>query len=827
MFSRRILVFVSFVLCLAGCAGGDKAPNAATQNAVVDNSDVVNFVADKTPMPDSNPWIDAANHEDAAAQFIMQMMYLDRIGDVAHMEAGAHVDDALDDSAMKKEMMRWRKYASDQNFVYAVLASNPSLFFEASGDQDEENVLSYEKSEDVRNWLEEAAKRGYGNSEYILGLIYWNGLGVTADKKKGFDLILRAADHGVVQAQYMIGMIYELGLERPVNRDKSMKWLNKAADAESSDAMFILAMKYADGIGVAKDLDKSAEIEKKNLKYHVWAMLHRDYSGKFDRVCSFRFDEGIIKNYFEDECGDGDGEYYPEVEDMTEEESLKFYENLELNHLAEYSLRYSIDYATARKWMQEAAKDTNHDHARMLLSQIYASSGCRGGVSVYEDGRLNPARDKEVTDMLQSAIDHQYPGAIFALGSYYHNNSDEESADARYRQALSLYEEAAKEGDKNACKVLGDVYRGIDSPSLSEALGIESDDKKAFEYHKMAGDVSAAYEAANVAEEHLNAGDDALAVEWYQKAIDLYMQDANSDKDSYETKEWSLAMASIYRKKNSPIYDLDKAMELYHKVLDGDGYKYVYPNALRKAALELGDIYKSGAGKIKKNKKLALEWYKRAIEAFGDAWVDCRDKHNKCDVSSAVSYFNAQPKADLIDAVENQIKLEKGRKPTEFFVVKSAYLPCKNNHYRCPDNTANLLKESVEKAVTGITAWSLAKNGKVDLDYIDNTFYELAVLFGESYNYRRKLSGYSPAYGAFAKDYDLMHKDNITLFYIWYLRQIPYAAADEFKKLESAKSWDDYMKEAKKAVDSNEKLKTGFGYDLFNNIQSFKDGLKP
>ena len=91
LISRRILCCFSLLLCLSGCAGGDKSPNAATQNVAQDNSDVVNFVADTSPMPDAKPWIDDANQGGVAAQFVMQMMYLDKIGDVSHLEDGQQV----------------------------------------------------------------------------------------------------------------------------------------------------------------------------------------------------------------------------------------------------------------------------------------------------------------------------------------------------------------------------------------------------------------------------------------------------------------------------------------------------------------------------------------------------------------------------------------------------------------------------------------------------------------------------------------------------------------------------------------------------------------
>ena len=142
-------------------------------------------------------------------------------------------------------MIRWRDAAFDANFELAMLATNPSVVYETSPlfSDDEENQKSI-------SWLKKAAARGYGNAEYILGLVYFNGIGTKQSKKKGFEFLVRAAAHGVINAYYAVGMIYEMGLNGKKDTDKSLYWLEKAVHFGSKDATFILAMKYFDGIDV-------------------------------------------------------------------------------------------------------------------------------------------------------------------------------------------------------------------------------------------------------------------------------------------------------------------------------------------------------------------------------------------------------------------------------------------------------------------------------------------------------------------------------------------------------------------------------------------------
>ena len=54
-------------------------------------------------------------------------------------------------------------------------------------------------------------------------------------------------------------------------------------------------------------------------------------------------------------------------------------------------------------------------------------------------------------------------------------------------------------------------------------------------------------------------------------------------------------------------------------------------------------------------------------------------------------------------------------------------------------------------------------------------------------------------------------------FYTWYLRQIPYACAELYKKLGKSEAWKDVLEKATKTVEDTPALQGGFGLDLLKD----------
>jgi uncharacterized protein len=138
-----------------------------------------------------------------------------------------------------------------------------------------------------------AANARQCNAEYHLGNFYYEGIGVRRDralaplwirraarhgsmtavlwlgcrhlaadghrlKKKGFELILRAANGGEIQAQYVIGVCYERGEGVTVDEQSAFKWYLRAAKRGYPYAAEALGRLYETGGGVRMSKHKAA-----------------------------------------------------------------------------------------------------------------------------------------------------------------------------------------------------------------------------------------------------------------------------------------------------------------------------------------------------------------------------------------------------------------------------------------------------------------------------------------------------------------------------------------------------------------------------------------
>ena len=331
--------------------------------------------------------------------------------------------------------------------------------------------------------------------------------------------------------------------------------------------------------------------------------------------------------------------------------------------------------------------------------------------------------------------------------------------------------------------------------------------------------------ATKVAELAHSLGDDENAVKWYN--ISLKLHDSNTDKISWDKSSIHFALAQIYNSDTSPLHDDAKARELYKEVLKQNMC------CMHAAAFLLCQ----NSYKTPQTKPLAFESCKLAseIERTGPSFLynSQNDMEQKQFIQKVI---DEMPKLDLQSEVEKQILAEKDKTPDNFFVIQKVLLPCKTKHDKYTDEEYyergehyscsrinSFYHESIEKAITAITALSLAKSGTLNLNEIKNTYFFLAVHKGMDEKYREKLREDSAVYAAFydgsyesiCDDY-LDEDEKTELFYIWYLRQIPHAAANIFKTLNSSTTWDEYLNEASELFQQNEQIHNTFGYDLVN-----------
>jgi TPR repeat protein len=105
-------------------------------------------------------------------------------------------------------------------------------------------------------WIVEA-KQGKAYAQSNLGLLYWEGKGVSKNYKEAVEWFLLAANQGYAEAQNKLGHAYEIGLGAPKDIKEAVKWYNLAASQGHAKSQFDLGLLYEAGKVVGLDCAES------------------------------------------------------------------------------------------------------------------------------------------------------------------------------------------------------------------------------------------------------------------------------------------------------------------------------------------------------------------------------------------------------------------------------------------------------------------------------------------------------------------------------------------------------------------------------------------
>ncbi|QDT01031.1 tetratricopeptide repeat protein [Adhaeretor mobilis] len=98
-----------------------------------------------------------------------------------------------------------------------------------------------------------ASKKGHADSQFNLGLMYEQGIGVGKDEKKAVVWYGKSAAQGNAAAQFNLGVLYENGRGAKVNFAKANKWYRYASVQGDGLAIGNLGMLYVRGDGVTEN----------------------------------------------------------------------------------------------------------------------------------------------------------------------------------------------------------------------------------------------------------------------------------------------------------------------------------------------------------------------------------------------------------------------------------------------------------------------------------------------------------------------------------------------------------------------------------------------
>ncbi len=140
--------------------------------------------------------------------------------------------------------------------------------------------LSATQIEDVRA----KAEKGNSSDQYVLGVMYAEGLYVPKDMAKGVKWFRNSAEQGDAIAQHMLGILHDSGKGVPKDNREAVKWFLKSAEQGYASSQNYLGIHYAEGDGVLKD-------ENEALKWFVKSAEQGDACAQYN--LGVKFTDGI------------------------------------------------------------------------------------------------------------------------------------------------------------------------------------------------------------------------------------------------------------------------------------------------------------------------------------------------------------------------------------------------------------------------------------------------------------------------------------------------------------------------------------------------------
>lgn len=104
------------------------------------------------------------------------------------------------------------------------------------------------------------ADAGDKRSQYYVGYLYLNGLGVTQNPEKALEYLNASANKNYGSAQSLLGYLYDKGEIVSLNKKKAIELYMAAADQNDPSAMLNLGLAYYKGDGVVRDTQKAIDL---------------------------------------------------------------------------------------------------------------------------------------------------------------------------------------------------------------------------------------------------------------------------------------------------------------------------------------------------------------------------------------------------------------------------------------------------------------------------------------------------------------------------------------------------------------------------------------
>ena len=344
----------------------------------------------------------------------------------------------------------------------------------------------------------QAAEKGYADSQYRLGHMYYNGEGVTKNDTWAAHWFTQAAEQGYAAAQLYLGDMYSKGAGVARNDTTAVEWYTRAAKQGHPTAQIRLGEMYESGRGVKRDYAQAMECYTQAAnpnRYNNKAYYHLGEMYYYGRGVPQDY-EKALEQYQMATIGTG---YAPA--------------QLRLREMYKYGRGVPKDEAKAAEWYAKAV--TNLTQA---AEQGDAEAQFKLG-EIHELGSVTPAPLKAL-EWYMKAAEQGYIPAQTEIGNIYYFGS---GVPKDLAKAEAWYTKAAEQGDAEALFRLGQIYYYPAGETDDQAKAQEGYDKAKYWFTQAAeqGHINAQYILGYMYQDGVGMPRDYdKAREWYNKIVE-------------------------------------------------------------------------------------------------------------------------------------------------------------------------------------------------------------------------------------------------------------------------------------------------------------------
>ena len=293
---------------------------------------------------------------------------------------------------------------------------------------------------------------------FILGKIYYYGLGGKINYDWAFKLLLTAAVNKNIEAAYLVGLCCFNGTGTEQDPTQAISWFEIAAKNSHVKAQYYMGLSYFEGKGAFKNINLALKwfliaAKSKDVESMIKAGDCFELLGKYHKAATMYL-AGAIENdaYACEKIAD----YYIEGKEINKntENALYFYkkgyENKNYNCAYKLGLIYlageviNTNYSRAFEYFEEATNNGNKDAMFELAKMYYRGLGCK--VSY-----------KKTLSLLNSHTLEDFPKALSFLGDVY-EHPESSFIEEDPVMAKNYWVKASELGDGYAMYKLGYCY---------------------------------------------------------------------------------------------------------------------------------------------------------------------------------------------------------------------------------------------------------------------------------------------------------------------------------------------------------------------------------